>query len=132
MGVEPFLVAATLRLSVAQRLVRKLCPACRRERPITQAESYRLQKPQWEGLPTFDPVGCVACAGKGFAGRIGLFELLDFNSEIAKLIADNVNETALAEEARRRGSQTLVDDGLAKIIDGTTTIAELTTAIALD
>lgn len=131
MGVEPFLVAATLRLSMAQRLVRRLCPSCRRERTITHQESLMLGNPSWEGMPTFDPAGCVACAGRGYAGRIGLFEVLDCSSEITKLIAGSVNEIELSEQARRQGGQTLLDDGFCKIVDGTTTIAELTSAVMM-
>lgn len=130
MGVEPFLVAATLRLSVAQRLVRKLCPSCRQERTITQEESMLLHRPELRGMPTFDPVGCLKCAGKGYAGRIGLFEMLENNSEIADLIAGSVNESMIAESSRRLGGSTLIDDGVAKILDGTSSVAEIVSAVS--
>jgi type II secretory ATPase GspE/PulE/Tfp pilus assembly ATPase PilB-like protein len=129
MGVEPFLIAATLRLSVAQRLVRKLCSFCRRPRPISQRESYLLQQPGLEGQVTYDPVGCVHCAGKGYFGRIGLFELFDCSTEIANLIAQGANETRIVDESRRLGVKTLLDDGILKVLDGTTTVAELAAAV---
>lgn len=130
MGVEPFLLAATLRLSVAQRLVRKMCPACRQQREITQEESLLLHRPELRGMPTFEPVGCLKCAGKGYVGRIGLFEMLENNAEIADLIAGSVNESIIAESARRLGSSTLIDDGIAKILDGTSTVAEIVSAVS--
>lgn len=130
MGVQPFLVAATLRLAVAQRLVRKLCPVCRQARPITLEESLILGQPRLDGLTCFDPKGCVTCAGKGYSGRIGLFEILECSAELSKLIANGTSEADIAEEARQRGGRTLLDDGLSKILDGTTTVAEVTSAIA--
>ena len=74
MGVEPFLIAATLRLSVAQRLVRKLCSNCRRPRNITSAEVFALRQPALESSTVFDAAGCVMCAGRGYTGRVALFE----------------------------------------------------------
>ena len=130
MGVEPFLVAATLRLSVAQRLIRKLCPACRKERTITQEESLLLHRPELRGMPTFDPVGCLKCAGKGYAGRIGLFEMLENNAEIADLIAGSVNESIIADSSKRLGGSALIDDGIAKILDGTSSVAEIVSAVS--
>jgi len=131
MGVEPFLVAATLRLSVAQRLVRKLCPYCRRPRPISQLESRLLGTPSLEGETTFDPVGCVHCAGKGFSGRIGLFELFECPADIANLIAEGAGETRIVDASRRLGRRTLLDDGILKVLDGTTTVAEIVAAVAV-
>ncbi len=129
MGVEPFLVAATLRVAVAQRLVRKLCPHCRRERAIGAQEALMLQIPALEGQPTYDPGGCVTCAGKGYAGRVGLFELFDCDSESAKLIAQNVSQAAVAQQSLQRGGRLLMDDGLAKILDGTTSLSEVVAAV---
>jgi general secretion pathway protein E len=131
MGVEPFLVAATLRLSVAQRLVRRLCPACRRQRAISLEESLMLNHPELYGQTSFEPVGCIACGGCGYTGRVGLFEMLQCHSELAKRISGQVNEDILIEDARKNGLSTLLDDGVAKILDGTTTVAEVTSAIAL-
>lgn len=129
MGVEPFLVAATLRVAVAQRLVRKLCPHCRRKRTISLQEALMLQNPELEGQPTYDPVGCIACANKGYVGRIGLFELFECDNESAKQIAQNVNQTTIAEQSLQRGGRLLLDDGLAKILDGTTSLAEVAAAV---
>ncbi len=131
MGVEPFLIAATLRLSVAQRLVRKLCEHCRRPRMITAAEIFALQQPALESCIVFDPVGCVMCAGRGYTGRIALFEMLESSEATAKLIAHGANEDELLQDARSRNVSLLLNDGVAKILDGTTTVAEVTNAVTL-
>lgn len=131
MGVEPFLIAATLRLSVAQRLVRKLCSNCRRPRTITAAEVFALQQPSLDSCTVFDAGGCVMCAGRGYTGRIALFEMLESSETIAKLIADGANEDDVLHDARSRNVSLLLDDGIAKILDGTTTVAEVTSAVTL-
>ncbi len=131
MGVEPFLIAATLRLSVAQRLVRKLCPNCRRPRAITEAEVSALRQPDLESSTVFDATGCVMCAGRGYTGRVALFEMLESSEAMAKLIAGGANEDELLQYARSRNVSLLRDDGVAKILDGTTTVAEVTNAVTL-
>ena len=131
MGVEPFLIAATLRLSVAQRLVRKLCSNCRRPRTITAAEVLALRRPGLESSTVFDAAGCVMCAGRGYTGRVALFEMLESSETMAKLIASGANEDELMQDARLRNVSILFDDGVAKILDGTTTVAEVANAVTL-
>jgi type II secretory ATPase GspE/PulE/Tfp pilus assembly ATPase PilB-like protein len=92
-------------------------------------EALILQNPNLEGQLTYEPVGCVTCAGKGYVGRIGLFELFDCDSESAKLIAQNVNQAAVAQQSLQRGGRLLLDDGLAKILDGTTSLSEVVAAV---
>ncbi len=133
MGVEPFLVAATLRLAVAQRLIRRLCPNCRNERRIRIVrEALALRTPELEGRTTYDAVGCLNCAGKGYVGRVGLFEMFQNDSQIAKLIADRCSETVVAQAARQNGCRTLLEDGIAKVLDGTTTVREIASAIGME
>lgn len=131
MGVEPFLIAATLRLSVAQRLVRKLCSHCRRPRNITTEEVFALRQPSLESCTVFDAAGCVMCAGRGYTGRVALFEMLESSETMSKLIADGANEDELLQDARSRNVSMLLDDGIAKILDGTTTVSEVTNAVTL-
>lgn len=131
MGVEPFLIAATLRLSVAQRLVRKLCSHCRVPRAMSTTEAFALQHPELEHCTVFDPGKCVMCAGRGYTGRIALFEMLESNEALAKLIAAGADETVLLQEARSRAVPQLLDDGIAKIIDGVTTVSEVTSAVTV-
>lgn len=131
MGVEPFLIAATLRLAIAQRLVRKLCAHCRHPRSITATEALALQRPALESSTVFDAKGCVMCAGRGYTGRIALFEMLESSEAMAKLIAEGANEDELLQYARSQNVPLLIDDGIAKILDGTTTVAEVTNAVTL-
>ncbi|MEL7338811.1 MAG: GspE/PulE family protein, partial [Planctomycetota bacterium] len=76
MGVDRFLVAATLRLAVAQRLVRRLCRHCRKARPLEEAEAIALGHPDRAGATVYDAAGCHFCADRGYVGRLGVFELL--------------------------------------------------------
>jgi type II secretory ATPase GspE/PulE/Tfp pilus assembly ATPase PilB-like protein len=129
LGIEPFLIAATLRLSVAQRLVRRLCPHCRRERPMLETEALSLRQPKLTGHPVYEPVGCIACAGRGYTGRIGLFEILESSESFANLISSGATEDALNDHLRQRGESLLLDDGLEKILDGRTTVKEVVSAV---
>ena len=125
MGVPPHLIGATLRLSVAQRLVRRLCSHCRQARELTSAEAIALGRPAIAGWPAYEPKGCLYCAGRGFAGRVGLFECLLPDAETAALIAGGATEVQLVADLKKRGFRTLLDDAVAKILAGTTTAAEV-------
>jgi general secretion pathway protein E len=131
LGVEPFLIAATLRLAVAQRLVRRLCSHCRRPVEIDAAQAQLLRHVELAGATAYTATGCLWCAGRGFTGRVALFELLSSNEQIAQQIASGVGEEQLTAEQRSRGAGLLLDDGIAKILDGTTTVAEVTQAVTL-
>jgi type II secretory ATPase GspE/PulE/Tfp pilus assembly ATPase PilB-like protein len=125
MGMERFLVAATLRLSVAQRLVRRLCPHCRRPRPLTSREAIALNRTELEGTEVFDAGGCVYCAGRGYNGRIALFEMLPSDEAMAELIASGASEEALMHASRARECGSLIEDALDKITGGVTTVADV-------
>lgn len=128
--IEPFLIAACLRLSVAQRLVRRLCASCRRPRTMSALEAKFFQDSSLEGQTVYDADGCLACAGRGYNGRVALFEMLDSNATMANLIAHGAFEDQLLEQARKQGASTLAEDGLAKVLDGVTTVAEITNTLA--
>jgi type IV pilus assembly protein PilB len=125
MGVAPYLVAATLRVAVAQRLVRRLCPHCRAPRPLALREALAIGQPELAGQPVHEPVGCVYCAGRGYAGRLGLYELLELDAEAAAAIAEGLSEAGLVERARRSGDASLLDDAVAKLLSGDTSAAEV-------
>lgn len=130
MGVDRFLVAATLRLAVAQRLVRQLCPRCRQPRPLTVAEAAALGEPTLAGQPIFDPAGCIYCAGKGYQGRIGLFELLPLDEDWSRSIAEGVEEADLIRRMRAQKIPTLLQDGVVKLLTGATSIQEVLGAVS--
>ena len=131
MGVERFLVAATLRLAVAQRLVRSLCPRCRQPRPLTVAEANVLNQPALEGRSVFEPRGCVYCGGRGYMGRVGLFEMLPLDSDWSARVARKSEEAELIARMREQGIASLLDDGVEKMLAGITSLREVMTAVSM-
>ncbi len=127
MGVKPFLLADTLRGVLAQRLVRKICEAC--------AETFSPPESLLVELAGLDPAstdstayrrgrGCERCAGRGFHGRIGIFELLCIDEPLRALVAEGVGLASLREHARAGGMRTLRHDSLEKVAAGMTTLEE--------
>ncbi|WP_305906751.1 GspE/PulE family protein [Methylomarinum sp. Ch1-1] len=125
MGVEPYLVAAALRLAVAQRLLRRLCKHCRIARPLTELEAISIGRPELKQKMIYDPCGCIYCGGKGFAGRIGLYEMLELNEDWARSVADGEGESQLVLKMREAGIKSLLDDAIDKLIKGETAIGEV-------
>ncbi|HMP78338.1 MAG TPA: GspE/PulE family protein [Pirellulaceae bacterium] len=125
MGIKPFLIGAISRLYVAQRLVRRLCAHCRSSRPLGETEALALGQPERVGQTVFFPTGCRYCAGTGFAGRTGLFELLPFDAQLARWVHRNQDELSLREHLIEDGWTTMLDDAWTKLSDGTTTPAEV-------
>ena len=129
MGIEKFLVAATLRLAIAQRLARRLCPHCRRPRDMETTEAMSLGRPELAGQTIYEPAGCVYCAGRGFNGRIAMFEMLGIDNETAQLIGSDADEADLIAAARKRQTPLLIDDAIEKLQDGVTSLSEVTGAV---
>jgi len=126
LGVEPYLIAATLRGVVAQRLVRRLCPACAGASAPAPAEAARFVRAGL-AVPKALPraTGCAACDGTGFAGRVGLFDILEIDEGMRRAIERGAGETALAEAAGRTG-EGLEAAALARVAAGETTLDEVT------
>ncbi len=126
-GAKPFLVAAALRASVAQRLVRRNCPACRCAYTPSARELHALNlKPaQLDGASFARGVGCPACHGTGYRGRLGIFEIFFVNDEIRTMIYDRASARRLRQCAREDGLRTLREDGVRKVLAGLTTIEEV-------
>lgn len=120
MGVERFMIGATLSAVIAQRLVRRLCPRCKTERPATAHESMLLGV---EVIQT--PHGCAACVGTGWRGRIGLFETLWIDGALAQRIAAGDNEAQI--QAAAKCFESLWVDGRRKVLAGMTTLEEVLT-----
>ncbi len=131
MGVEPYLIAAVLRGVVAQRLVRRLCPACRKRRKPGAAESALLA--HWGLKPgtLWDAPGCRECGESGYSGRLGLFELLEMDAALEELAVRGERESELRSHAVAQGLAPLIVDGLAKCQAGLTTIEEVERAVAV-
>jgi general secretion pathway protein E/type IV pilus assembly protein PilB len=129
MGMKPFLVAASLRAVLAQRLVRRICAACGRP---SRPEPHRLKllgitPEQASGANFRKGDGCAACNGTGYRGRVGIFELLLLNDEIRTLIHAQSGSALIREKARALGLRTLREDGIRKVTAGLTTIEEVVT-----
>ncbi|MBL8829112.1 MAG: type II/IV secretion system protein, partial [Planctomycetaceae bacterium] len=131
MGVDRYLTAATVRLAVAQRLVRRLCQHCRRERTMTPAEAIALGRPEAAGTTVFEPSGCLYCANRGYVGRLGLFELLPVDETLARSVAEGADEAELMRHARAANIPQLTDDALQKLHAGLTTVREALSAVTV-
>ena len=121
MKVEPFLIASTVRAVLAQRLVRRLCPACRA--PAPAAASLVTLLGIEPGTNVHEPRGCAACGGAGYKGRIGLFEALKVDDHIRRLINAGADETAVAAHAFRSAPK-LAAAARALVVDGVTSPEE--------
>jgi general secretion pathway protein E len=133
MAVEPYLLAAALRGTLAQRLVRRLCPACRKPVPVSARELSLLGTAgrHLEGATVYEPAGCPACLG-GYRGRVGIYELLLVDSEIEELIRGGASAARnLRSMPGKETRRTLLDDGVEKILAGETSLSEIVYALGL-
>ncbi len=140
MGVEKYLLAPTLNLALAQRLLRKLCPACKKKTKANAAEEHMI-KQAIEKMPAklreelpksgFEIFksgeGCKDCNGKALKGRIAVFETLAMTDELESIILTNLSESELRKEAKRQEMITMFQDGIIKVLHGVTSIEELVT-----
>jgi type IV pilus assembly protein PilB len=128
MGIEPFLVGSALDAILAQRLARRLCKKCK-EAYVPTAEMLVQARFPWdssEPLPTlYRHVGCSACSKTGYKGRLALHEVMVVSEDIERMAVEHSSATAIGEVARAEGMVTLRDDGLAKVLAGTTSLEEI-------
>jgi type IV pilus assembly protein PilB len=122
MGIEPFLVSSAVDCIVAQRLVRTLCPHCKR--PLTVSEAV-LAEHGLAGAEPFEAVGCSRCGASGYRGRVGLYEVMGVSERIRALILERASVDDMVAVAVEEGMLRLRDDGLAKVREGVTSIAEV-------
>ena len=129
MGVPPFLVASTVNVAMGQRLVRQLCQSCKTERVLTEQELKSLSeivpKEALAGRKFYVGKGCDTCNGTGYAGRVGVREVLEVNNEIRQLIMARVGGHEIKEAAIKAGMTTMLLDGLEKASRGLTSIEEM-------
>ena len=126
MGIENFLLTSSLVAVLAQRLVRVICPECKQPERVSGAwlRSVGFDAPQTE-YTTFRGAGCEVCSHTGFRGRIGLFEMMELDDELRKLVLANADSSTLARAARARGMRYLLEDGQQKVFAGITTPEEI-------
>jgi general secretion pathway protein E len=124
LGVQNYLLAATIRGILAQRLVRKICPECS-EIDETAIDDERMNIEHGQDIKLFRGKGCEKCAHTGFYGRSGIYELLEIDNSIHQLIIKNGDARQIRETAIKNGMRTLLEDGLLKVKYGQTTINEV-------
>jgi general secretion pathway protein E/type IV pilus assembly protein PilB len=127
LGVKPFLVAAALRASLAQRLVRRICPHCKRgyQPAPGELQTLGLTHAQIAGAQFAHGAGCSACHDTGYRGRLGIFETFLVNDDLRDLVYANASAARLRQRAKEGGMRTLREDGIRKVLAGHTTIAEV-------
>ena len=141
MGVRPFLIPSTLKAVISQRLIRVLCPHCKiKIRPVEKMKDYILERIKSlpasakkemkisEPLYIYAAKGCEVCGFTGYTGRMGLFEVLSMSDELAELIQKNPLESLIFKVAQKQGMLTMEQAGILKVLNGETTIEEITRA----
>ena len=131
MGVEPFLLSSSLIGLLAQRLVRMLCPECRRSAPATDREAQLLGLQLGEHPTIFHAVGCDRCANTGFRGRSGIYELVMVDDAMRAMIHDGASEQSLERHARTHGPG-IREDGRRRVLTGETTLEEVLRVTQVD
>lgn len=139
MGISNYDIASTLATSVSQRLVRKVCPQCAKERKFISEEIDIMKKIgekygvdfDFNGKITYDVVGCEHCNNSGYYDRIGIFEVLPIDDEIRELITNDSSTLKIKEEALKGTYKPLVVDGIKKVLNGITTLQELNNKLVI-
>jgi type II secretory ATPase GspE/PulE/Tfp pilus assembly ATPase PilB-like protein len=137
LGVKPVSIGPALALVIAQRLVRVLCPECKKTVPVDEPTAEKIKKflarlpdsvdkkPYEHPTALYVPVGCPKCNGIGYKGRVGIFEFLEGGPDIETTILREASEVALREVAKRQGMVSMQEDGILKAIEGKTTLEEV-------
>lgn len=134
MGVEPFLVTASVNLIMAQRLARKLCPSCRKPAETGKRAmiSAGYSESELEEFTPQNPVGCKACNNTGYKGRIALYEVMPLSEDLKEMVLQGASSSELKAEAVRKGMMSLRRAGLNKIKDGVTSLDEVLRVTSVD
>ncbi|KKS44822.1 MAG: Type IV-A pilus assembly ATPase PilB [Candidatus Azambacteria bacterium GW2011_GWA2_42_9] len=144
MGVAPYLIPSALNVALAQRLVKRLCPDCKKE--ITAPEPIRNNilksieempeefrpKIKKEEIKIFKPQGCPKCGNKGTRGRIAVFEVLEMTPSLEEIIISGPTESKILSEAKRQGMVTLLQDGILKVLEGIVGFDELAQVVSVN
>ena len=126
-GVQPFLVASSVRAIMAQRLVRRLCNNCKQPGELTETElrALRIEPGQLQETQVMKPVGCEQCRQIGYKGRMGIFEIFGIDDEVRHMINKRSSTLMLRQRARELGMRTLREDGVRKVLAGLTSAEEV-------
>ncbi len=126
MGIEPYLIADSVVGIIAQRLVRRLCPKCKRARMATPEERELLQFRPGEDTTVYEPVGCPACESMGYKGRIGVYEIMEMSPELKHIISKDGTAEEIKDVAMRNGMSTLRMSATHLVKQGITSVPEMT------
>ena len=126
-GVQPFLVASSVRAIMAQRLVRRLCSNCKQPGELSETElrALNLEPGQMSDAQVMKPVGCEECRGTGYKGRMGIFEIFVIDDNVRHMINNRRSTLMLRQRARELGMRTLREDGVRKVLAGVTSADEV-------
>ncbi|ATU05866.1 hypothetical protein BKN14_05560 [Candidatus Gracilibacteria bacterium HOT-871] len=134
MGLKPYIIASALDTIVAQRLVRRICPHCKKEKEKTVEEQMLIESMmkdigmktiQAQGVKLYEGTGCEYCNHSGYLGRIGIYEIISLNEELKNLIRQGASVEEIIREARKGDFISMKEDGILKTIRGYTTIEEI-------
>lgn len=138
LGINPKVISSAVNVAMAQRLIRRLCPICKKEIPIDVSKKEIMlkklsdlpegvEKPQTEKM--WEAVGCDKCSGLGYKGRLGIFEIIMMSEKLNEVINQNPSEVEIENASREQGLPNMIQDGLIKVLNGTTTLEELSRVI---
>jgi type IV pilus assembly protein PilB len=127
LGVQPFLVASSVRAIMAQRLVRRLCPNCKQPGELSETElrALNLEPTQLSETKVMKPSGCEQCRKTGYKGRMGIFEIFTIDDDVRHMINKRCSTLLLRQRARELGMRTLREDGVRKVLAGLTSAEEV-------
>lgn len=145
MGIEPFLLASSMRVVIAQRLVRNICASCRASYVITKEEEQALKqdpvltqealriwdKKDFSRMTLYHGVGCASCGESGFAGRTGIFEVLEMDVALRPLVTQKASSDVINHKALEQGMRSMMHDGFLKVAAGITTLDEVLRVIRM-
>lgn len=125
MGIDSYLIADSMVGVIAQRLVRRLCPACRKKRLATEEEKMILKRSEAEKLEIYEPVGCGRCDNTGYKGRIGVYEIMEVSPKLKTIISKGGDAEDIKNQALKEGMYTLRMSATELVLDGTTSYSEM-------
>ncbi len=144
LGVNPKIITSALNLSLAQRLIRKLCSNCKKERETTEEEKEKINKildnikdkSYIEEIDNtnsvYGPVGCEKCNNLGYKGRVGIYEAIISTEAVEKVILGNPSEREILEASQEQNIPNMLEDGILKVLNGITSLEELESEVSLD
>jgi len=131
LGVTPDILVDNIIGIIGQRLVRRLCPHCKKIMALSEIERKLMNLSSQQNTPIYHPVGCTQCAQRGYKGRLSLMEVLRMQPQLEELIATHANVFQLKQKAQELGFETLAEDGIRRVLEGETSLDEISRVVNL-